>query len=186
MLRDHLQSFLLPARIAQHRESLDKWAVMFQQGGKGNRFNEKEILPDFLTDIFCGLLGYTRPHDDAKRFTISREKHVEVDGKFADAVLGNFRNDQEEFVIAVEGKGPLDPLDRPFKSRKTSAVEQGYGYAINLPSDWIIVTSMRETRLYFKGADQHTFERFLIDDLAANEAALKKFVFLLGADRAVP
>ena len=65
-------------------------------------------------------------------------------------MLGNFRNDQEEFVIAVEGKGPLDP---PFKSRKTSAVEQGYGYAINLPSDWIIVTSMRETRLYFKGAD---------------------------------
>ena len=69
---------MLPARIAQHRESLDKWAAMFQQGGKGNRFNEKEILPDFLTDIFCGLLGYTRPHDDAKRFTISREKHVEV------------------------------------------------------------------------------------------------------------
>lgn len=94
VLRNHLQAFLLPARIAQHRESLDKWAEMFKKGGRGHRFNEKEILPDFLSDIFCGLLGYARPHDDAKRFTISREKHVEVDGKFADAVLENFRRDK--------------------------------------------------------------------------------------------
>lgn len=138
VLRDHLRGFLLPARIAAHRDSLGKWAAMFQQRGKGNRFNEKEILPDFLADIFCGLLGYHRPHESPQRFTFSREKHVEVDGKFADAVLGNFRQDKEEFVVAVEGKGPLDPLDRPFKSRKTSAVEQGYGYAINLPCDWKI------------------------------------------------
>lgn len=138
VLRGHLQSFLLPARIAAQRETLGKWAAMFEKGGKGNRFNEKEILPDFLGDIFCGLLGYHRPHESPKRWSFSREKHVEVDGKFADAVLGNFRGEKEEFVVAVEGKGPLDPLDRPFKSRKTSAVEQGYGYAINLPCDWKI------------------------------------------------
>lgn len=27
-------------------------------------------------------------------------------------------------------------------------------YAINLPCDWIIVPSMRQTRLYFKGRDE--------------------------------
>ena len=185
VLRDHLQRFTLPATVATHRPLLDKWATMLKSE-RANRFNEKELLPDFLTDIFCGLLGYARPHDSPERFTFSREKHVEVDGKFADAVLGNFIGDCEEFVVAVEGKGPLDPLDRPFKSRKMSAVDQGYRYAINLPCDWIIVTSMRETRLYFKGADQHTFERFVTEDLAANEALLKKFVFLLAADRVVP
>ena len=87
VLRGHLQRFELPGRIAQHRPLLDKWVEMLKSE-KAKRFNEREILPDFLTDIFCGLLGYTRPHDAPERFTISREKHVEVDGKVADAVLG--------------------------------------------------------------------------------------------------
>jgi hypothetical protein len=41
-----------------------------------------------------------------------------------------------------------------------SAVDQAYRYAINLPCDWIIVTSMRETRLSHKGSQQHAYERF--------------------------
>lgn len=75
-----------------------------------------------------------------------------MDGKYADAVLGDF-NGHERPIVAVEGKGTKDPLDRPFAGRKLSAVQQGYPYAINLTCDWIIVTSMRQTRLYFKGAD---------------------------------
>ena len=39
-----------------------------------------------------------------------------------------------------------------------SAVDQAYRYAINLPCDWIIVTSMRETRLYHKGSPQNAYE----------------------------
>src|SRR5690242_6268964 len=61
-----------------------------------------------------------------------------------------------------------------------SAVDQGYRYAINLPCDWIIVTSMRQTRLYHKGSDQYTYERFDTEALAAD---LKKFIFLLSAER---
>jgi hypothetical protein len=48
--------------------------------------------------------------------------------------------------------GTRDPLDRPFVGRRMSAVDQAYRYAINLPCDWIIVTSMCETRLYYKTA----------------------------------
>lgn len=54
---------------------------------------------------------------------------------FADAVLGEFRTGTERFVVALEGKGPTDPLDRPYKNRRMSAVVQGYRYAINLPCD---------------------------------------------------
>ena len=86
VLRDHLQRFTLPASVETHRPLLDKWATMLKSE-RANRFNEKELLPDFLTDIFCGLLGYARPHDSPERFTFSREKHVEVDGKFADAAI---------------------------------------------------------------------------------------------------
>lgn len=64
------------------------------------------------------------------------------------------------YTVAVEVKGPQDPLDRPFAGRRLSAVDQGYRYAINLPCDWLIVTSMREIRLHSKAADQHTYEAF--------------------------
>src|SRR4029077_3937204 len=85
-----------------------------------------------------------------------------------------------------EGKGPRDPLDRPFAGRRMSAVDQGYRYAINLPCDWIIVTSLRWTRLYHKGSDQQTYELFDTERLADDDALLRRFVFLLGAERVVP
>lgn len=144
------------------------------------------MLPQFIADFFFGLLGYTGPAESPDRYTISLEKHVEVDGQFADAVIGQFRPAGNQYVIAVEGKGPKDPLDRPFAGRRMSAVDQGYRYAINLPCDWIIVTSMRQTRLYYTGSDQYTYERFDAEALAADEALLKKFIFLLSAERVAP
>jgi hypothetical protein len=94
--------------------------------------------------------------------------------------------EKRQFLIAVEGKGPRDPLDRPFAGRRMSAVNQGYRYAINLPCDWILVTNLRQVRLYHKGSDQYTYERFDTEVLARNDALLKRFIFLLGAERVVP
>ncbi|WP_197442711.1 Eco57I restriction-modification methylase domain-containing protein [Lignipirellula cremea] len=137
-----------------------------------------------MADIFIGLLGYTGPAGQ-DRYTIGFERHVQVDGKYADAVLGEF-NGHQHYVVALEGKGPRDPLERPYAGRRMSAVDQGYRYAINLPCDWIIVTSIRQTRLYHKGSDQQTYERFDTEELASDEAALRRFLFLLGADRVTP
>lgn len=185
VLRPHLVAFQWPANLPAIRERLARWAELFASR-RADKFKEKELLPDFLTDVFCDVLGYSRPADHAERYTFSREKHVQVDGKFADAVLGSFRPGREEFIVALEGKGPMDPLDRPFAGRKMSAVDQGYRYAINLPADWIIVTSMRQTRLYHKGSDQYTFERFDIERLVEDDSLLKRFLFLLGAERVAP
>ncbi|MHB9048165.1 MAG: Eco57I restriction-modification methylase domain-containing protein [Pirellulales bacterium] len=185
VLRTHLAAFSMPGHVAAFRPKLAHWANLVSSG-KANTFKEQEILPDFLTDFFCELLGYTRPADGGPRYTISREKHVQVEGEFADAVLGDFGRGAERFMVALEGKGPKDPLDRPFAGRRMSAVDQGYRYAINLPCDWVLVTSIRQTRLYGKGTDQQTYERFDTEELAENDAALKRFVFLLGAARVVP
>ena len=185
VLRPHLQAFDWPANLDQTRQALARWSQLLASE-RAVKFKEQELLPDFLTDIFCLGLGYTRPADNSVRYTLKRETHVQVDGKFADAVLGSFQPGHEEFLVALEGKGPLDPLDRPFAGRKMSAVDQGYRYAINLPCDWVIVTSMRQTRLYYKGTDQHTYERFDTDRLATDAALLKRFLFLLGAERVVP
>ena len=109
-----------------------------------------------------------------------------MEGEFADAVLGDFGRGPDKFIVALEGKGPKDPLDRPFAGRRMSAVDQGYRYAINLPCDWIVVTSIRQTRLYGKGTDQQTYEPFDTEQLAESNALLKRFVFLLGAARVAP
>jgi hypothetical protein len=160
VLRSHLSGFSVPTVDAA---KLERWADLIATGRIDN-FGEEEILPDFLSDFFVGMLGYTRPagHD---RYTIGWERHIEVDGQFADAVLGDF-NGQQQYTVVLEGKGPRDPLERPFAGRRRSAVEQGYHYAINLPCDWILVTSIRQTRLYHKGSDQSTFERFDTERLA--------------------
>jgi hypothetical protein len=184
VIRQQVRAFSLPERVADWQPKLQHWAGLIASG-RADDFKETALLPDFLTDIFCGLLGYTGPAASADTFTFSRERHVEVDGKVADAVLGRFQKGKEQFVAVLEGKGARDPLDHPFAGRRMSAVDQAYRYAINLPCDWIIVTSMRETRLYYKGAQQNAYECFETTRLAAEPALLKRFVFLLGAERVV-
>ncbi|MCY2964896.1 MAG: N-6 DNA methylase [Planctomycetota bacterium] len=185
VLRGRLKPFSLPPHVADCKSMLRRWDELLSTRTAG-RLNEQQLLPDFLTEVFGLLLGYSGPVAGGDRYTLSREQHVVVDGKFADAVLGEFTPEGKSFAVVIEGKGPRDPLERPFGGRKMSAVDQAYRYAINLPCDWIVVTSMRETRLYFKGADQQTYERFETAKLASDVATLKRFVFLLGAERIVP
>ena len=187
VIRQRLLSFSLPESVGQAQPKLQHWADLISSG-KADTFKETALLPDFITDIFCGLLGYVGPANaDANgTFTLLRETHVEVDGRSADAALGRFGADAKQFIVALEGKGTRDPLDRPFAGRPVSAVDQTYRYAINFPCDWIVVTSMKETRLYYKGSNQQTYERFEMVRLAGDAALLKRFVFLLGAARVVP
>lgn len=185
VIRQHLRSFVVPDSVEVALPKLKHWADLISSGD-ADKLKETELLPDFLTDVFGGLLGYAGPVGAGATYTMSREKLVEVDGQFADAVLGRFGADKKEYIVALEGKSTRDPLEIPFGGRKMSAVDQCYRYAINLPCDWILVTSMRETRLYHKGSNQQTYERFDTVRLATDPALLKRFVFLLGAARVVP
>ncbi len=185
VIRLPVLGFALPESVDPCRPKLQKWAEIIATGSV-DAHKEQEILGDFLNDVFCELLGYTRAVDNPKRYTVSREKHVQANGKFADAVLGEFEPVAKRYVAAVEGKGPKDPLDRPFAGRKVSAVDQAFDYAINLRCNWILVTNIRQTRLYYKGTDKQTYERFDTEALAADDRQLRKFVFLLHASRMVP
>jgi hypothetical protein len=182
-LRPHLERFTLPAAALAARPKLAGWAQKLA-AGQFDKLKETELLPGFVTDVFEGLLGYLRPPADP--YTLKREALVKVDGKFADAGLGRFTDTTAEFVAVLEGKGPLDPLDRPFAGRKRSAVEQALQYAVQLRIDWYLVTNLKETRLYHKGHDTFTYEKFETAKLAADDAELRRFVFLVGAERVVP
>ena len=122
-MRQQARAFNLPERVAAWQPKLQHWAG-FIGSGRADQHKETELLPDFLRDIFCGLLGYTGPAEAPDNYTLSQQKHVEVDGEFADAVLGWFQKAKEQFVAVLEGKGTRDPLDRPFAGRRMSAVEQ--------------------------------------------------------------
>jgi hypothetical protein len=132
------------------------------------------------------LLGYNRAVDNPERYTFSREKHVRANGKFANALLGEFGPDGKHYIAAVEGKGPKDPLDRPFAGRKVSAVDQAFDYVINLRCNWILVTNIRQTRLDSRRTVNQTHERFDPEVLAADDRQLRKFVFRLQTGRMVP
>ena len=88
VLRQQVRSFDLPERMAAWQPKLQHWGELIRSG-RADEFKESELLPDFLTDIFCGLLGYAGPTEAAETYTLSRERHVKVDGNFADAVLGH-------------------------------------------------------------------------------------------------
>ena len=92
VIRQQVRGFSLPERVVEWQPKLQHWADLIASG-RADDFKETELLPGFLTDIFCGLLGYTGPAESPDTFTFSRERHVEVDGKVADAVLGRFQKD---------------------------------------------------------------------------------------------
>jgi integrase len=186
-LRPKLSAFSLPAAATSARPKLGHWTDLLSSKA-AEKMKETELLGDFIRDVFGDLLGYAGPASGSPVYTLKRESLVQVDGKFADAALGRFTlaDGQADFVLVIEGKGPRDPLDRPFGSRKRSAVEQALQYAVNLQIDWFLVTNMRETRLFHKGHDLFTYERFETATLAHDDAALKRFAYLLGAERVIP
>lgn len=142
---------------------------------------ETELLPDFIRDVFAGVLGYVPPPADP--YTLKQQALSAVDGTFPDAVVGHFGAGPDRPRLVLEGKGPRDPLDRPFAGRKVSAVDQGMKYAVQMQLDWYAVTNLKEVRLYSKRRDTRTAERFDLAAVAADDAAFRRFVFLLGADR---
>jgi hypothetical protein len=185
-LRPKLAGFTMPAAAAAARSKLVQWAELL--GAKSaEQMKETELLVCFIEDVFVELLGYTRPGGGTNLYTLKREASVEADGTYADAALGRFSVAPQtaEYVAVLEGKGPRDPLERPFAGRKQSAVEQALHYAVNLRCWWYLVTNLRETRLYHKGHDLLTFERFATAALAEDDAVFRRFVFLLGAERVV-
>ena len=120
VLRQQVRSFNLPDQTVAWQPKLQDWAGLITSG-RADEFKESELLPDFLTDIFCGLLGYTGPLGPADphnshnshpshlsdtihaespaSYALSRERHVEVDNEFADAVLGHFQKNKEQFMM---------------------------------------------------------------------------------------
>ena len=184
-VRPRVKDFAPPATAVAGRGKLARWAGLLGSKAGGAK-KETELRDEFLYDVFRDLLGYTTPAEAPGKYTFKKEAAVRADGTFADAAFGRFNGHPDPFAAVLEGKGPGDPLDRPYAGRKLSAVQQALQYAVQLRTDWYLVTNLRETRLYHKGHDTLTYERFDTAKLAADDGQFARFLFLLGADRVVP
>jgi hypothetical protein len=129
MLRSHLSGWQM---AGFDLAKLAHWSSEISSG-RVDRFGEQKILPHFLADFFVGLLGYTGPAGQ-DRYTIGFERHGEVDGKYSDAVLGDF-NGQHRLVVALEGKGPRDPLcaGSPRRASITQFIENQHNFPPHSP-----------------------------------------------------
>src|ERR1017187_5891176 len=130
-LRQQVRSFNLPEQTGAWQPTLQHWAGLIPSR-RADDFKETALLPELLTDISCGLLGYTGPvgpadthnshnsHNShlsgtgqaasANTFTFSRERHVEVDGKVADAALGRIPRGFMVHLTAEEWGGAKEPV----------------------------------------------------------------------------
>jgi hypothetical protein len=64
VLRQQVRSFNLPDQTTVWRPKLQHWANLITSG-RGDELTETTLLPDFLSDFFYGLLGYTGPAEAA-------------------------------------------------------------------------------------------------------------------------
>jgi hypothetical protein len=170
VLRQQVRSFYLPEQTVAWQPKLQDWADLIASG-RADEFKESALLPDFLTDIFCGLLDYTGPVGPADThnshnshnshlpttvpaaspdtFTFSRERFVEVDGKFADAVLGRFQQDKAQFIAVLEGKGNrTQPIERLSLECTLSESNQSNQSEHTTPNS---IQSMSELTIEFPG-----------------------------------
>ena len=82
VLRRRLIAFSVPKSADNEREKIKRWAEILTTP-RGLAYKEREIWPEYVNDVFLGVLGYTGPTSEpGYRYTLSREKLVEVDGKW--------------------------------------------------------------------------------------------------------
>src|ERR1035437_438417 len=63
VIRQQVRAFSLPERAGDWQPKLQHWAGLIASG-RADDFKETALLPDFLTDIFCGLFGSFDPARD--------------------------------------------------------------------------------------------------------------------------
>ncbi len=109
-VRPKVRAFALPPHA--DRGKIAKWAKMFTGSGRV-KFKETEVRDEFRDDIYRDVLGDVTVSETPEAYSFKKELFVEAAGTYADAGFGRFGTGPDAPRLVLEGKGPLDPLDRP-------------------------------------------------------------------------
>lgn len=139
--------------------------------------NESQLEQEFNRIIVQAVLGYRAPGPGTPG--TMRVKQPIPGGTIVDLALGDFHGDRASVAAPFELKGPKVALDRIMPGRNKTPVQQAWDYAIDAPgARWVLLSNMREVRLYAFGHGRQDYEAFDLQRL--NEPAeLRRFQLLL-------
>ncbi|TWA26363.1 TaqI restriction endonuclease [Sinorhizobium medicae] len=143
--------------------------------------NESQLEQEFNRVILQKALGYVAPAPGVHG-TMQVKQHV-PGGTIVDVALGSFSDGRATVVAPLELKGPKVPLDRIMPGRAKTPVQQAWDYAMDTPgARWVVVSNMKELRLYAFGYGRQSYESFDLRKLAQPEE-FRRLRLLLGAER---
>lgn len=159
-------------------EQVKKWDYSLKNSNL-SKTKEESIQGDFLSKIFTFVLGY---NDRIGRnlWNIQHEQKTKMDGTKADGSLGFFTESIQDVRVVIELKDAKTDLDKKQKrDNNQTPVEQAFSYQYKMKDcRWVIVSNFKEIRLYHSNT-MTEYEEFLMEDLATDCEAFKKFYFLL-------
>ncbi len=142
--------------------------------------NESQLEQEFNRNIIQDILGYRADAPDTPG--TMRVKQPVPGGTIVDVALGDFTNGRNAILAPLELKGPKVNLDRIMPGRNRTPVEQAWGYAMDAPgARWVLLSNMRELRLYAFGHGRQEYEKFDLRRLD-DEEELAKLYLLLSAE----
>ena len=178
---------------------LKKWTDHLEKARAGKSdLSETQLEQAFIEDIFCGVLGYTRPPGETPQFTLFPKRAAEASREIPDFTLGFFENGSQDIsVVSCELKSPfagLDCIQQSYK-KKVTPVEQAFSAALNnLNMKFVIVSNFNETRLY-RITTKACYQAFSLGKMLKDECLTDSFYefyytlhryFLLGGKAGEP
>ena len=104
VIRQQVRSFNLPERVGDWQPKLQHWSGLIASG-RADDFKETALLPDFLTDIFCGLLGYIGPAGASGVAADVSRRHIPAE-QSAPTNVGGYTVSVGHPMIAVVDEAP--------------------------------------------------------------------------------
>ena len=143
--------------------------------------NESQLEQEFNRAVLQELLGYAAPGPSAAG--TMQVKQPVPGGTIVDVALGRFDRVEASIVAPLELKGPKVALDRIMPGRAKTPVQQAWDYAMDTPgARWVLVSNMKELRLYAFGHGRQLYESFDLRKLD-QLGEFKRLRLLLAPDR---
>ncbi len=143
--------------------------------------NESQLEQEFNGTVLQQVLGYAAPSPSSPG--TMQVKQPVPGGTIVDVALGRFDRGEASIVAPLELKGPKVALDRIMPGRAKTPVQQAWDYAMDTPgARWVLVSNMKELRLYAFGHGRQLYESFDLRKLGQpNE--LKRLRLLLAPNQ---
>ncbi|WP_421385548.1 Eco57I restriction-modification methylase domain-containing protein (plasmid) [Bacillus salacetis] len=180
LLKEQLESYSIAdiSNFENKWQLIKNWNYSLEKSNL-SKTKEESLQGEFLTAIFTNVLDY---HNRIGKnlWNIQQEQKTDIDSTKADGSLGFFTSTINDVRAVIELKDAHTDLDRKQKrANNQTPVEQAFSYQYKMKNcKWVIVSNFKEIRFYHSST-MTEYELFLINEIAENQDAFKRFYFLL-------